>query len=727
MSLNKFIYLLFVFFFSLVVHSQSIKSQQKDFVKKDSIKAESLEDVVITATRTKRQLSTVPMPVTLVSKNDIKESNTLRLNNILQEQTGLIVVNDHGQGIQMQGMDASYTMVMINGVPLVGRTAGTFDLDRIAVGNIEQLEIVKGPSSSLYGSEAMAGVINIITPLPKKGIHGALSGMLQTNNTQDYNGELSYRNKTFTIKGFANFNSSDGYDLDKNDADAAITQAPFSRNTYSVDTRYNVSKNTEVSYYGRLFHENGESISNSFKGESNIVEQNHMLRFNHKVNNQFLIETELYYTNYFAESYTDDLEENTRSESDYDQKLFRPEVRGIYTPNKDNTLLLGGGTTHQSLDRTYFSNKPVFNAPYAYFQYDTKIWNRLNMVVGARYDAHNKYKSQFSPKLAASLKISDKIAIKGSVGRGYTAPDFRHLYLDFTNPSAGYSVVGYNRATSVIPQMVARDEIKFGQQTLNPNRTLQEVLGYFDTALKPESSWGYNVSVTFKSTNHTNITVNGFLNKIKDMIDSYPIGQKENNQSLFSYQNFNQVTTRGIELNALWKPNSNLRFLGGYQYLETFDKDAIKAFKNGVESRRTGASLLIPSVTLYEDDYLGLPNRSKHTFNAKAFYKIPKTKITLNTRVIYRSEYAPFGDTNGNGYADTLDTKVKGYALVNAAGNIKIYKKMAFNFGVNNLFNLKKRLLKTTQVKNFTPITNIRCYQVGYGTEESITNFNQQI
>ena len=77
----------------------------------------------------------------------------------------MITVPDFGggEGIQMQGLDAQYVLILIDGVPLVGRSAGTLDLNRISVGNIKQIEVVKGASSSLYGSDALGGVINIIT------------------------------------------------------------------------------------------------------------------------------------------------------------------------------------------------------------------------------------------------------------------------------------------------------------------------------------------------------------------------------------------------------------------------------------------------------------------------------------------------------------------------------------------------------------------------------------
>ncbi|MCD8445589.1 TonB-dependent receptor plug domain-containing protein, partial [Tenacibaculum finnmarkense] len=124
-----------------------------------------LEEVVVTATRTKRQLSSIPMPVTLISKEQLQKSGAVRLKDILLEQTGITLVSDFGgsQGVQIQGVAADYTLILIDGVPVVGRASGNIDLSRLSVNNIKQIEIVKGPSSSLYGSEAIGGVINIIT------------------------------------------------------------------------------------------------------------------------------------------------------------------------------------------------------------------------------------------------------------------------------------------------------------------------------------------------------------------------------------------------------------------------------------------------------------------------------------------------------------------------------------------------------------------------------------
>src|SRR5262245_28674450 len=133
------------------------------FGQQDTLFNKSLEEVVVTATRTERKLGNVAVPVTIISSKAINQSGSLRLRDILAEQAGLFITSSFGSGLQMQGLSPDYTIILVDGEPLIGRTAGVLDLKRLTLANIKKIEIVKGPSSSLYGSEAMAGVINIIT------------------------------------------------------------------------------------------------------------------------------------------------------------------------------------------------------------------------------------------------------------------------------------------------------------------------------------------------------------------------------------------------------------------------------------------------------------------------------------------------------------------------------------------------------------------------------------
>lgn len=147
-----------------------------------------LGEVVVAATRTDRSVENLPMPVTIIGNKQIQETGGMRLSEVLREQTGLQVIGDHGSGIQMQGPSSDYVLILLDGEPLIGRTAGNFDLDRISVSNIERIEVLRGPSSAIYGSEAMAGVINIITKTGQQKVSSNLEARYRSFNTWDMGG-----------------------------------------------------------------------------------------------------------------------------------------------------------------------------------------------------------------------------------------------------------------------------------------------------------------------------------------------------------------------------------------------------------------------------------------------------------------------------------------------------------------------------------------------------------
>ncbi|PIF00179.1 MAG: TonB-dependent receptor [Maribacter sp.] len=666
MILNKNIFLVY---FSIILGTICF-GQEK--VSMDSTKTEELKEVIVTATRTTRQLSSLPLPVNIVTKREIENVNSLRLNDILNEQTGLIMVPDHGEGVQMQGLDSDYTLILVDGAPLVGRTAGTLDLSRVTIGNIKQIEIVKGASSSLYGSEALAGVINIITKNPEQGFSGNIGLRMGTFNTTDANASVNYKKKKLGINVFANRYSSDGYDLDK--SDDLQTFDPYHNYTFNAKVSYDFSESTGLYVSGRYYTENQKNIpKEALKGEADINEWNTHVKLNHKHNEKWDSYVDFYATRYERDSYLNNLDNTPYSESDYNQLLVRPEMRLAYNPTKKHSFIGGIGWTHETLTRTYFSNSPKFDAPYVYVQYDTNPTDKSNLILGARFDHHSEYESQLSPKAALRYALNDKIAIKGSVGYGYKAPDFRQLYLDFTNPTVGYTVIGHNLVPKRLPELQNEGQI------INILMPTSE----FGESLKPENSFSFNTGLQLRPTTAVTVDINLFRNNIKDLIDTQIIARKTNGQNVLSYKNISNVYTQGLEFNTSWKPSNYLRVSGGYQLLLAKDKDAEKAFGNGeVYARKDPGS---PSFQLKKDDYFGLFNRSRHMANAKVFYTLPKGKLNTNIRATYRSKYG-LRDANSNGYLDNYDKFVGGYAIVDFAINKTFYKNYQLGLGIDNLF-----------------------------------------
>ncbi len=670
MGLNKLIICLLI-----VIPFRKLFSQETT---KDTIKTTNLSEVILTATRTARQLSSLPLPVTLIHKKKIIQSGTI----ILNEQTGIITVSDESgfEGVQIQGIASDYILILIDGVPLVGRSAGNFDLSRLTVGNIKQIEVVKGPSSSLYGSEALGGVINIITEKPKtETLEGNVSYRIGSFTQQDINLDIKQRIKKFRYGFFANRFSSEGYDLNPDVEGQTVN--PFENYTLNGRVFYDFNNNLSLFSSLRFYDQTQEAgftfDDTVFEGDTKEQEWNAHLRLDHKWNDKFDVDYELYYTNYTAnERLANPISDEVLSDSDFDQKLLRPEVRGNYTFAKAGTITAGLGFQYDELDRTFFDEKVTFNSQYLYAQYDVNPVEKLNIIVGGRFDNHSEYSNQFSPKLALRYKLTDAIALKGSVGYGFKAPDFRQLYFDFTNSAVGYTVLGYNVAIDKLQELQAQGQI------LDVVVSTSEL----DNPLEAESSIGYNLGITYKK-GKWNTELNLFRNDFKNLIDTRIIARKTNGQNVFSYVNFDEIYTTGLEVNAGYKINENLNINAGYQLLYAFDKTKEQLVENGevfVREPQTNQT-----VAVEKKDYFGLVNRSRHNANFKVFYNIPKVKANVNLRLLYRSKYAQF-DTNGNGLIDSYDNSfIDGYITTNIAASKTFSKDFNVQVGANNLLDYR--------------------------------------
>ncbi|WP_339707961.1 TonB-dependent receptor [uncultured Kriegella sp.] len=666
MLLNKALVVLFFSTITLQLYGQA------KLRGKDTMALEILEEVIVSATRTRRQLSSLPLPADLVSKKEIQTTNSQRLSDILSEQTGLTTVPDFGggEGIQLQGMDAQYTLILIDGAPLIGRSAGTLDLSRIAVGNVAQIEIVKGASSSLYGNDALGGVINIITENPKDGFKGTFQNRYGSFSSNDTGLHLSYKTKKFALGTFFNRLHSEGYDL--NDADNYQTVEPYRNNTINTKFSYVFSKKSELLISARYFTQLQDyNASEELQGESEIKEWNTHAKFDYRLNSKWKSHFEFYASRYKTHEFLNE-GSSTYSESDFNQLLWRPELRSSYTPNKKTTFVGGVGISVESISRTDFITVPTFTSPYVYLQYDTNLTDRLNVLTGARFDNHNIYKSQLSPKGAIRYQLTDKVALKASAGYGFKAPDFRQLYFNFSNATVGYTVLGYNAVQTEIPRLQAQNQIN----------TIIVPTSEFQDGLKAENSLSINLGVDYKPFSQLSLNFNFFRNNINDLIDTRVIASKTNGQNIFSYYNINQVYTQGIEFNSKWKLTDLLTLNGGYQLLYAMDKNARNDFsKDLVFARETPTS---PAFTLKKNDYFGLFNRSRHMANLKLFYDIPKWTMDANIRATYRSKYA-LTDTNGNNYLDAYDTFIKGYSILDMAINKVFLKKHKVGFGIDNI------------------------------------------
>ena len=283
------------FFIVCVCFFQILKAQQTY----DTLNTNILDEVIISATKTLRQLSTLPLPAKLISKEEIIKSNSSSLTEVLDDQIGIFIVPDFGgsNGVQMQGLDSEYTLLLIDGYPLIGRQSGTLDLDRISVGNIEKIEIIKGSSSSLYGTDAIGGVINLITSEAQKDLSFNSSYKYSSYNTNDLSlnlGTIVNDNHRFNV--YLNSLSSDGYDLIENDF--MNTVEPYKRYTGFIRYNYTNNKWTVFSSIRGYIENQDFKLNDNIYGDNITNEFSLNTSIKYSSNDKLMVIIDNYFTNY---------------------------------------------------------------------------------------------------------------------------------------------------------------------------------------------------------------------------------------------------------------------------------------------------------------------------------------------------------------------------------------------------------------------------------------------
>jgi|694.fasta_scaffold29113_7 outer membrane receptor for ferrienterochelin and colicins len=649
----------------------------------DSVALKSIDEVVVTATRSPRLLGNVAIPASIISSKTLYQSGSLRLHDILSEQTGIMVVDNFGKGIQVQGLSSEYTLILLDGEPLIGRTGGVFDLSRLTIRNIVKIEIIKGPSSSLYGSEAMGGVVNIITD--RAGQHKTDANLRYAKfNTVDGSFNFSRRLNKTDIQGGFNYNRSEGYSLKPNSIQQTVE--PYWRSTQHVNVNHKLNEkwkmgvgyrhnNTDIK--NEIAVQNGSAIiiSNGFERTN---EYNITPHLQHRFSPRLTTTIRGYLTGFKAVQELSVKETEGGYDDRFKQDFRRIENQTDWQIREQSSFNAGAGIIDESVSSNRYdslSTKRQNSIAYFFLQHEEKLNKKLTIIGGFRFDANKAYSSVWSPKAALQYRLSDNVSINLSYGRGFKAPDFRQLYLNFTNLAAGsYSVFG---------AQVALQELKRMQdaQLIQETTSLAGRVG----RLNPEVSGGINAGIKFKIATALKGSVNLFRNDLTNMILTDVIAYKKNGGQIFSYFNINRALTQGVEVDLEKNITKTITAKAGYQFLYTADKDALANIRKGSVFQRDLQSGQVYRMTIA--DYGGLPNRSRHNANLKLSYE-HASGMFATTRLIYRSRWGTT-DLDGNGLINRSDEYASGYLQLNMSAGFSINKKCRIMGGVDNVLNYK--------------------------------------
>ena len=689
---SKYISKLILLSTIIVISNINVFSQNED-----SIKTIEMKEVMVSANKTEKPFVELTVPAKIISKKEIENSGHSRLDEIISEQVGIITVPGFGgsEGVQLQGIDPEYTLILIDGLPVIGRVAGTLDLSRISLASVEKIEIIKGASSSLYGSEALGGVINIITRKVKdEGFKKNVYYQYGSYNTQDILTDISFRKNKFAVFGNINRYSSNGYDLIEGDGQKTVEA--FQNITGNLGLYYNMNKLGNLNLNYKLFEEDRDGTvfitSPGIENKSETNENNISLIYQNKLSKSVDLNIDIYKTKYLNKE-QQVVPNGIINENNFDQSLSRVDVRLKHSTSSGSYYTIGFGYDNEKLERTNISVKPEHKSQFLYFQYDWKTNNKFNLVSGIRYDSHNKYSSQLSPKVSFKYDFSEDLNLKGSFGYGYKTPDFRQLYLNFSNSTSGYIVLGVSVIDEVITELQNNNELMFYDEL-------------FTTNLLAENSNSYNLGLQYYVTPDIPLEINLFRNNIYNLIETNIVGRKTNGQTIYSYSNVNKAFTQGIEIQGSWNPIKTLTLDGGYQLLYAKDIEAIESFQSGTVFARD--RITKQSFELKSNDYFGLYSRSRHQLNLGVSFIINQIRDNINLRFNYRGKFG-LVDTNNNSFLDRYDNFIKGHVLSNISFNKVITKNISFQIFIKNIFNYKDEVNLVNnpgRIYNFKVILN---------------------
>ena len=656
--------------------------------------------VVVTATRTAEALEDVPVPTTVVDAQDARRDGRLRLSDLLADVPGLTITSDFGAGLQVQGLDPAYTLILIDGEPVIGRDAGVLDLNRLSIAGLDRVEIVRGPSSSLYGSDALAGVVNLVTR-PPTGTAGRLRARTGTFGTRDFTAEGetagTWRGGPLGVRLTLDRYATDGYDLDP--AIFGPTTPRVGENTADLRANAALGDQTTLSLNARATR---GSVDQSY-GLTDAVGVTRPIDQTER-RTDWSVHPELRHTfgrirgvgvstalSTVASRYSLDTDVVDRTSGQntfddrFDQTFYKAEGRANLLWNAANRTLVGAGAQRDGIVSTRYGDDGVSQRTvYGYVQHDWEPSRLVALNLSARLDDQTNVGARLTPKAAVLLRPSSRLRARLSVGSGFRAPDPRQLYLSFTNPAGGYVVYGATRVADALERLGS--EGRLGQIYVDPAS-----LG----AIRPESSVALNAEVEAEPLRGLRLTLGGFRNAVTDLIDVQPVAQLAGGGPVFSYLNVNRVRTEGLTFDVSAAPVAGLSVGAGVQILRTRDLDVVDAIRAGTVFSRdeTGREAVVML-----GEYGNLVGRAALTGTLRAAYVAGGWTASLRSRLRSRTVLR---DLDGNGVATRDDEFVPALAIWDATVSRdvrlgRIAQAARLQLGIDNAFDTTQPSLQPT-------------------------------
>ena len=563
----------------------------------------SFDEVVVTATRTENDVKKVPASTQVITQEDIKRGGATSVRNALSMYANIFQkskVRGGGHDIIIRGMETKHSLVMVNGRRISNEAdanglGNAMSLDRININDVEKIEIVRGPSSALYGSEAMGGVLNIITKPSKE--QTLLTGLEHTSeDTSHWWHADTGRIGNFSMTLDARFNK-----INRSMLDTATESDPYgTAQTYNASLNYYVNDHSYVNAYMDYYSQHLKTDTGtptmkpitlttssgkmSLSGQAMLEgtgskaykQKNYGISWNGKTDkNDWQIQAYMSKFNWSTTSNTKVLgsippagmekmfnamlqKKNTYDFNHDEHNMWAIEGRDSLRVNDHHRVTFGaeyvkdkvagtglgsnGDGVHSITEngKTKSSSEKTLSSYAAYLQ-DEIEYGKWFIVPAIRYDHHSAYGSHTSPKIGVTYNATDHFRIKANYGDGFKAPSVSQLYYDLA--------MEMGRGNWV-------------HLTGNPN-------------LKPEKSksWDLGVEAEF-GKGYGSLTY--FDNDVDNLIASIPKGKDSNGYNLYRYENVNKARIKGLENTLGYRFNDTLEFKVTSTLLDAKDTSAGK-------------------------------------------------------------------------------------------------------------------------------------------------------
>ena len=484
-----------------------------------------LGQVIITATKTKHTLGDVPAIVEVITKEEIKARNIKTVQDALMLLTGIKIDKNCGHWgdkgkVKMLGLDAKYTLILVDGQRILGVHAAAVDLQQIPIEAVERIEVVKGSASALYGSDAVARVINIITKSAPKKLSAFASTSFGTRSIQVHEASTGFKRNKFGSFLNYTYRRSNGIHKKYDEFWENIFQGSFE---YEFTPKFRLILKPYYSEHKMKYEERKQQR----------ISLNSLCEWTPDESSKLKLRGSWFnYKHWTANKSSDWHRDAYEIEINYSRLILNIHTltAGYYYYKED---INDKGKAYEA-DQSFHS----------FFIQDEIDFSHFIFVLGVRIDDHDRWGTEINPKASLLYKVTENFKLRASVGRAFRGPTLVKLYAD------GWRMGPY--------------------------------LVHANPDLEPEKSIGYQVGAEYKFSEKLLVKLSYFRNELRDLIH-HRIVKKFHPRFGFPlfpwdlyWENIGKAMTQGVELSLASQIKDNLSAIFGYTFLDTEDKETKK-------------------------------------------------------------------------------------------------------------------------------------------------------